>query len=169
MKAGKSYTEASSVSVRDFAHRGKSAAAEYLASWMARGFLDIPPAAIMKAFYSADLEIRLQSSESEDRDDRPLRFMTIPEVSLDHREISEALCVLKAIFPKSLTPDVLLSNCSWELALMWHKKPENTSVLRRSLVYLKDVVSGELLHGKIFSVSGWILRHEFEISAKQVT
>lgn len=104
----------------------------------------------MKAFYSADIEMHLTSNESEGQDDRPLRFMHIPEVSLEKKEISEALGVLRAIFPKTLTADILFANCCWEFAALWHKNPEKIDLLHSALLYLKDVINAELTHGKNF-------------------
>lgn len=141
---GKSFADATPVSVQDFQRRGTSAAAEYLASWMAKGFVDIPPAAIMTAFHaSSEVEIRLSSTEEEEKDDRPLKFLTIPEISMDSKEVTEALQVLKAVFPNSLTADVLLANCCLELVVLWNKNPEDTTLLNLGLLYLKDVVRSQ--------------------------
>ena len=63
MVPGQRFVDAVPISVEDFLRRGKSAAAEYLSDWCARGFLEIPAVAIMKAFYSADIEIKLPSVE----------------------------------------------------------------------------------------------------------
>ena len=148
---GKAFNNAAPVSVQDFLRRGTSASAEYIASWMAKGFVDIAPAAIMTAFHpSSELEIRLSSNEEEEKDDRPLKFLTIPEISMDKKEITEALRVLKAVFPKSLTADVLLANCCLELVVLWNKNPEDSTLLHLALLYLKDVVRSQVTHGEKF-------------------
>ena len=74
----------------------------------------------------------------------------MPEISLDKKEISEALALLKAIFPRSLTADVLLSNCSLEFAVSWNKNPDEIHLLSLSVNYLNDVINSQISHGKTF-------------------
>ncbi|XP_055341436.1 rab3 GTPase-activating protein non-catalytic subunit-like, partial [Paramacrobiotus metropolitanus] len=142
-----SHPEFPNTSVTSFLQHGKSAAAEYLSGAAAASILSLPPAVILKAFYHTDVEMHFASTELEENNDRPLRFLHIPDVALEEQEITDALKSIQTVFPKSLTADMLLANCAWEMAVAWNKHPENCRALEQSVEYLKDVVRPELRHG----------------------
>lgn len=136
------------LSVRAFLQRGKGAVCEYVALWNANDIIDVTIDSLLSGLYTNDVNVPMGSREVGETRDRPGKVLRTEALIHAQPALIKDLQSLRARFPRTLTADLLLANCCFEMGARWNLDVQNVRYLKMSLSFLRCIVNPYLIHGR---------------------
>lgn len=148
------------VSVKALLDKGKGYVAELVANWFIGSGL--PLTTIEKLLVQQDVfrkskereDMEVESVVDKVADDNLKYSPDSAEVTEELRadvetceEIDELLKRVGEKFPHSVAGDSIFTNMAWELAAAWHKTPDDTSMLSKTLTHITRIKNSHIRHG----------------------